>query len=361
MNQDMKYGYLDETYETICPLGEQDIFLAKNRDNGRIFVKKYVAASVIPVYEKLIAIRNEHLENIYDFAAGEERGILITGYISGISVQQYLEYYGVFAEERVKDYMADILEVLGQVHALGIVHRDITAGNIMISDDGIVKLIDFGIAREVKKEQGKDTVVLGTVGYAAPEQFGFHQSDARTDLYAVGVLCNEMLTGKLPGDGLYNGSQNMQKIILKATAIDAKQRFQTADEMRRALATKKRKQKLSEILLPLPGFRTGKTWKKVTACLGYAFWGIYSIGSIAECNKNTSTMLLEALSLGIYLWLPMAVLTNYGSWNQKIYPFSRMPVAAKIILELVLSLVFFVGGYAIENYLRVDVMHIVGK
>jgi len=230
MNQDMKYGYLDETYETICPLGEQDIFLAKNRDNGRIFVKKYVAASVIPVYEKLIAIRNEHLENIYDFAAGEERGILITGYISGISVQQYLEYYGVFAEERVKDYMADILEVLGQVHALGIVHRDITAGNIMISDDGIVKLIDFGIAREVKKEQGKDTVVLGTVGYAAPEQFGFHQSDARTDLYAVGVLCNEMLTGKLPGDGLYNGSQNMQKIILKATAIDAKQRFQTADK-----------------------------------------------------------------------------------------------------------------------------------
>ena len=57
MNQDMKYGYLDETYETICPLGEQDIFLAKNRDNGRIFVKKYVAASVIPVYEKLIADR----------------------------------------------------------------------------------------------------------------------------------------------------------------------------------------------------------------------------------------------------------------------------------------------------------------
>ena len=153
----------------------------------------------------------------------------------------------------------------------------------------------------------------------------------------------------------------MQKIILKATAIDAEQRFQTAYEMRRALVTKKRKQKLSEILLPLPGFRTGKTWKKVTASLGYAFWGIYSIGSIAECNKNTATMLLEALSLGIYLWLPMAVLTNYGSWNQKIYPFSRMPVAAKIILELVLSLVFFVGGYAIENYLRVDVMHIVGK
>lgn len=361
MNQDIKYAYLDETYETLCPLGEHDIFLAKKRDNGRIFVKKYVAVSVIPVYERLITIHNQHLENIYDFAVGEEKGILITGYISGISVQQYLEHYGVFPEERVKEYLADILEVLGQVHALGIVHRDITAGNIMISDDGIVKLIDFGIAREVKKDQGKDTVILGTVGYAAPEQFGFRQSDARTDLYAAGVLCNEMLIGKLPGDGLYNGSKSMQKIILKATAIDARQRFQTADEMRTALVTQKKKESLPESFFPLPGFRTGKTWKKVLASLGYGFWGIYSIASIAECNKNIATMLLEALSLCIYLWLPMAVLTNYGSWDQKIYPFSKMSLAAKIILKLVLCLVFFMGGYAIENYLRVDVMHIVGE
>ena len=95
--------------------------------------------------------------------------------------------------------------------------------NIIIAPDNTVKLIDFGIAREFKTDSLSDTSYMGTRGYAAPEQFGYHQSDARTDLYAVGVLCNEMLTGKLPGDGLYNGSQNMQKIILKATAIDAKQ------------------------------------------------------------------------------------------------------------------------------------------
>ena len=230
MNQDMKYGYLDETYETICPLGEQDIFLAKNRDNGRIFVKKYVAASVIPVYEKLIAIRNEHLENIYDFAAGEERGILITGYISGISVQQYLEYYGVFAEERVKDYMADILEVLGQVHALGIVHRDITAGNIMISDDGIVKLIDFGIAREVKKEQGKDTVVLGTVGYAAPEQYGFSQTSDKSDIYSIGIVLKEMCQ-----KSNVSADEKLKDIINKCTQLDPDNRFQNVKQLKSAL------------------------------------------------------------------------------------------------------------------------------
>lgn len=168
-----------------------------------------------------------------------------------------------------------------------------------------------------------------------------------------------MLTGKLPGDGLYNGSQNMQKIILKATAIDAKQRFQTADEMRRALATKSESRNCQRFCCRFP-VSAQENMEKVTACLGYAFWGIYSIGSIAECNKNTATMLLEALSLGIYLWLPMAVLTNYGSWNQKSIRFQNA-CGSKIILELVLSLVFFVGGYAIENYLRVDVMHIVGK
>ena len=356
-----KYTYLDETYETLCPLGEHHIFLAKNRDNGRIFVKKYVSVSAISVYERLITIHNKHLENIYDFAEGAEQGILITGYISGISVRQYLEYYGVFSEDSMRTYIADILELLEQVHALGIVHRDITASNVMISDDGVVKLIDFGIARKIKRDQTRDTMVLGTVGYAAPEQFGFYQSDARTDLYAVGVLCNEMLTGKMPGDFLYHGSQNLQKIILKATAIDANQRFQTAKDMRLALCTQKQKKSLSEIFLPIPGFRTGKLWKKIIACLMYGFWGIYSIGSIVECNKNIATMLLEALSLCIYLWLPMAVLTNYGSWNQKIFPFSRMHPVVKILLELVLCLVFFMGGYAIENYLRVDVMHIVGK
>ena len=60
-----KYTYLDETYETLCPLGEHHIFLAKNRDNGRIFVKKYVSVSAISVYERLITIHNKHLENIY--------------------------------------------------------------------------------------------------------------------------------------------------------------------------------------------------------------------------------------------------------------------------------------------------------
>lgn len=89
--------------------------------------------------------------------------------------------------------------------------------------------------------------------------------------------------------------------------------------------------------------------EKVTACLGYAFWGIYSIGSIAECNKNTATMLLEALSLGIYLWLPMAVLTNYGSWNQKIYPFSRMPVAAKLFWNWCLALYFSWEGMQLRT------------
>lgn len=92
-----------------------------------------------------------------------------------------------------------------------------------------------------------------------------------------------------------------------------------------------------------------KTWKKVTACLGYAFWGIYSIGSIAECNKNTATMLLEALSLGIYLWLPMAVLTNYGSWNQKSIRFPECLWQQKSFWNWCLALYFSWEGMQLRT------------
>ncbi|MCM1256313.1 MAG: protein kinase [Roseburia sp.] len=88
------------------------------------------------------------------------------------------------------DVAGQILEGLDVIHRLKLVHRDINPQNIVISSDGVVKIIDFGIGRMYKELQGRDTEFLGTAGYAAPEQFGFSQSDARTDIYSVGVILN---------------------------------------------------------------------------------------------------------------------------------------------------------------------------
>ena len=89
--------------------------------------------------------------------------------------------------------MHQLCECLDTLHTLNppIIHRDIKPENIIYHDNKVT-LLDFGIARFLDSKKSKDTLILGSVGYAAPEQFGFHQSDARTDLYAVGVLCNEI-------------------------------------------------------------------------------------------------------------------------------------------------------------------------
>lgn len=86
-----------------------------------------------------------------------------------------------------------------------IIHRDIKPSNIIFSSDGVVKLIDFNAARELRAEQNEDTRLMGTRRFAAPEQYGFGQSDPRTDIYALGITFYYMLTGDYPDSGKYAG------------------------------------------------------------------------------------------------------------------------------------------------------------
>lgn len=108
------------------------------------------------------------------------------------------------------------------MHKYSITHRDITPSNIIIGFDGVVKIIDFGISRLHKENAKHDTQVLGTEGYAAPEQFGFKQSDCKTDIYALGVLLNYMLTGHIPSEVMYRDGdvadiiKNVQNTMLKS-------------------------------------------------------------------------------------------------------------------------------------------------
>ena len=106
---------------------------------------------------------------------------------------------------------------LGALHRCSLVHRDINANNILITTDGNVKIIDYGIVRLFDKSKSTDTVILGTPGYAAPEQFGFTQSDSRTDIYALGVLMNVMMTGRLPSEDTARGG--ISRIIEKCVMI----------------------------------------------------------------------------------------------------------------------------------------------
>ena len=103
----------------------------------------------------------------------------------------------------------------------------------MIDSNGNVKLIDFDAARLYKPYQSKDTQAIGTMGYAAPEQYGINQTDERTDIYAIGVLMNVMLTGKPPEIRLYNG--RLKRVIVKCTQTIPDNRYQNVKELKRNL------------------------------------------------------------------------------------------------------------------------------
>ena len=126
-----------------------------------------------------------------------------------------------------------ICRVLEHAHFKHVVHRDIKPENIIITSDGTVKLIDWNAARIHKKYISSDTITMGTTGYAAPEQYGITQSDARADIYSVGILMNVMLTGEHPSKKMCTGS--LAKAIKKCTDIQPDRRYQTAAELKKQI------------------------------------------------------------------------------------------------------------------------------
>ena len=118
------------------------------------------------------------------------------------------------------------------LHSIGAVHRDVKPENIILRGDNAV-LIDFDAARFHKPENSADTQILGTTGFAAPEQYGLSQSDIRTDIYALGVLINVMLTGEHPSRHLAKG--RMGRIVDRCTQVNPQRRYKNVLRLMEAL------------------------------------------------------------------------------------------------------------------------------
>ncbi len=182
-------------------------------------------------YDALCPIRTLHLPEIYESVHLMDGQIVLEEFIDGMNVAQIMEVerYNYKGAKRVLLSVCDALSIL---HQKKIVHRDVKPENVLVTPTGRVVLIDFNASREMK-ENSLDTVIMGTVGYASPEQMGITQSDSRTDIYAVGVLLNVMLTGKHPSDVLVKGRPG--RIVRKCTQINPDLRYQDASRLAKAL------------------------------------------------------------------------------------------------------------------------------
>lgn len=186
----------------------------------------------IEAYRILRDIKSENLPEIFDVISCEDGQIVWEEYIDGLTVADIMEAGQRYRPRGAKRVMKGVCRALTVLHTHNLVHRDVKAENVMVTATGRVVLIDFGIARE-HTEAPKDTAVMGTLGYAAPEQFGMAQSDARTDLYAAAVLFNILLTGKHPSECLAPGRAG--RLIRKGTQMNPDDRVQTAEKMLKML------------------------------------------------------------------------------------------------------------------------------
>ena len=165
--------------------------------------------------------------------AAEQDGMVavLEEYIQGDSLA-FLLAGACFTPAEARKITFQLCNALWVLHSLGAVHRDIKPENVIIRGSQAV-LIDFDASRIFKSEISHDTQILGTTGYAAPEQYGITQTDERADIYSLGVLLNIMLTGKHPSKELANGK--LGHIVQKCTMVNPKKRYKSVLYLMEAL------------------------------------------------------------------------------------------------------------------------------
>lgn len=323
-----------------------DTYLCSDEKTQKLYVEKFVHISCAAYYRKLLNLHSKNLAEVIAVENMGEEARVIREYAKGDSLADILSR-GVLNQKYAVQIACDVCTGLEALHSLGLVHRDINPNNIIISPfDGSAKIIDFGIVRAFNGGKNKDTVILGTPGYAAPEQFGFTQSDAKTDIYAVGVLLNVMLTGKLPNESLVRGS--LSRVVKKCTEIDAKLRYKSAKALKKALTCNGTVfGSLMYVIRQIPGYRRGKPLFAVIATCWYLFFMLFTYSMYLVAIEEKYNLFLLFPSFILMFIVPYVFLFNlFDIWNR--LPFSKDLIKKEqrnryILLSIVSIIVGFFG------------------
>lgn len=213
----MRYEFIS----TLKASEKGDIRLVKD-ENGTLLIQRYRDIDR-QLLKKLMEIECPYIAKTLDFGEDENGFFTIEEYIDGTSANDTQ-----FTEKQAVQVLTELCEALKTLHKNGIVHRDIKPSNIIVGKDGHIRLIDFDTARLMKEFQSHDTGYLGTIGYAPPEQYGFMQTDARSDIYAFGMTMEELL-------GKSAIKPKFRRIIAKCTAFDPEKRYSNISLVERAL------------------------------------------------------------------------------------------------------------------------------
>lgn len=197
-------------------------------------------AKAVPAAKAAGVSRLPHVRELYRLP---DALVAVYDYVEGPTLRELVRERGPLAPARAVALARQLCQALAPLHAAGVVHRDIAPGNVVVAADG-AHLIDLGIARMRVDGASHDTTRLGTWGFAAPEQYGFAQTDARSDVFSLGRVLAYALTAADPADASFDSaaqesplvSPALRKVIKKATAFEPSSRYQSTGELERALA-----------------------------------------------------------------------------------------------------------------------------
>lgn len=199
------------------------VSVVRHKKSGTRYVFRRYSGSG-EVYRRLLPVLCPHLPQIMEAAEQDGQTAVLEEYVQGDTLAE-LVTGAKLTEKEARQVTMQLCQALHVLHSMGAVHRDVKPENVILRGSDAV-LIDFDAARIYKDESESDTQVLGTTGFAAPEQYGIFQSDERADIFSLGVLLNIMLTGKHPSREMAAGK--MGRIVRKCTMTAPEQRYQSA-------------------------------------------------------------------------------------------------------------------------------------
>jgi serine/threonine protein kinase len=300
----------------------------------RVYVRKIVDFASGDIYRRLKELNSDYFPKIKELVNLGDCYVVIEQYISGCTLGEYIKENGVLDEKTASKYICEVLKAVELLHKRGIIHRDLTENNVMLTDEGKIKIIDFNISHKADKAKSKDTVVMGTNGYAAPEQFGFSRSDERTDIYAIGVLFNYMLMG-CTELGMYGGSPKYVKVIEECTAFEPSKRYSSCGEVMAELGIddiyKERRKKFGNNLFYFVG---------ALMCL-FLIVAVKDIIKTGEIKEN----LYLISSFFVIFVLPFPIIGNWWDW-QSHTPFNDWTEVGKKLVRICIY-VFILFTYVI--------------
>lgn len=193
-------GGMANVYRCTDTLDDREVAIKILKDeylNNEEFIRRFKNES-----KAIAMLSHPNIVKVYDVSFGDMIQYIVMEYIDGVTLKEYIDRQGIIEWKDTLHLTTQVLKALQHAHECGIVHRDIKPQNIMLLQDGTIKVTDFGIARFSDKATRTMTdQAIGSVHYIAPEQARGDVTDGKTDIYSVGVMLYEMLTGKLPFEG----------------------------------------------------------------------------------------------------------------------------------------------------------------